>query len=74
MQTLFPASFQLSDLDGANGFVLNGVTSNDYSGFAVSTAGDINADGVADLLIGAYFADPNSQGAAGERLRGVWGQ
>lgn len=56
----------LSDLDGANGFVLNGVTSSDYSGYAVSAAGDLNADGVADLLIGAYQADPNSQSGAGE--------
>ena len=55
----FPASLNLSDLDGTNGFRLNGVAPCDRSGFAVSSAGDVNGDGIADLLIGAAFADPN---------------
>ena len=55
----FPASLNLSNLDGTNGFRLNGVAADDRSGFAVSNAGDINGDGLADLLIGAYRADPN---------------
>ncbi len=44
----------LSSLNGANGFKLDGENSNDYSGWSVSVAGDINGDGIADLLIGAY--------------------
>ena len=55
----FPASLDLSSLDGTNGFRLNGVAAYDRSGFAVSSAGDVNGDGLADLLIGAYGADPN---------------
>ena len=55
----FAASLELSTLDGSNGFVLNGITADDRSGHAVSGAGDINDDGVADLIIGANFADPN---------------
>ena len=55
----FPASLNLSNLDGTNGFRLNGVAADDRSGFAVSNAGDINGDGLADLLIGANRADPN---------------
>ncbi len=53
------AVVELSSLDGNSGFVLNGVTSGDYSGQSVSAAGDVNGDGVDDLLIGAHRADPN---------------
>jgi hypothetical protein len=57
---------ELSALDGTNGFRLSGVAERDYSGLAVSTAGDVNGDGVDDLLIGAIGADPNgdSSGAS----------
>ncbi len=47
------ATLELSALDGSNGFVLNGVAEGDISGFSVSGAGDVNGDGVDDLLIGA---------------------
>ncbi len=53
------AVVELSSLDGSNGFVLNGVTGDDRSGISVSAAGDVNGDGVDDLLIGALGADPN---------------
>ena len=43
----------LSGLDGTNGFKLDGEAAYDFSGSPVSAAGDINGDGVADLLIGA---------------------
>ncbi len=46
--------FNLSSVTGANGFKLDGENNGDHSGWPVSTAGDINGDGVADLLIGAY--------------------
>ena len=45
--------FSLANLDGFNGIKLVGEMSGDYSG-GVSAAGDIDGDGVADLLIGAY--------------------
>ncbi|MGH8577148.1 MAG: integrin alpha [Gammaproteobacteria bacterium] len=57
--TPFPAKLELSSLNGTNGFQLNGVRAGDYSGRAVSGAGDVNGDGLADLLIGAYRARPN---------------
>ena len=44
----------LSSLNGTNGFKLDGEDNQDYSGYFVSAAGDINGDGIADLLIGAY--------------------
>lgn len=61
----FTASLDLAALDGTNGFVINGVASTVYSGLAVSTAGDINGDGIDDILIGAPSADPNSNSSAG---------
>ena len=48
----FNAEFYLSMLDGSNGFVLDGVHAQDYSGSSVSAAGDVNGDGFGDLLIG----------------------
>ena len=62
----FAASFNLSTLDGSNGIVFNGIDSRDYSGWSVSGAGDINGDGIDDLIIGAFFADPNDKSKAGE--------
>ncbi|MGH8570721.1 MAG: calcium-binding protein, partial [Gammaproteobacteria bacterium] len=54
-------NLDLSALDGANGFRLSGVGARDYSGSAVGTAGDVNGDGMDDLLIGAFGADPNGE-------------
>ena len=56
----FPPTLDLSSLDGTNGFRLNGVAAGDLSGLAVSSAGDVNGDGLADLLIGAAGA-PNGE-------------
>ena len=55
----FASSFELSALDGTNGFIINGIAPLDSSGSSVSAAGDVNGDGTDDLLIGAYGADPN---------------
>ncbi|MBX9258234.1 FG-GAP repeat protein [Desmonostoc muscorum CCALA 125] len=62
----FGASFNLSSLNGSNGFVINGIAARDYSGRSVSSAGDINGDSFDDLIIGAYRASPNGQRFAGE--------
>ncbi|MEO1298582.1 MAG: integrin alpha [Cyanobacteria bacterium J06636_16] len=58
--------FDLADLDGRNGFVINGIDRSDYSGNSVSGAGDINGDGIDDLIIGASDANPNGNNNAGE--------
>ncbi|MCH9698895.1 MAG: integrin alpha [Gammaproteobacteria bacterium] len=52
-------TLELSTLDGNNGFVILGVTVGDFSGWSISAAGDVNNDGIGDLLIGAPSADPN---------------
>ena len=57
------SSLNVSDLDGSNGFVINGVSAGDELGTSVSAAGDINADGMDDLIIGAPLADPNGEGS-----------
>ncbi|WP_414573653.1 beta strand repeat-containing protein [Nostoc sp. CCY 9925] len=55
------STFNLSDLNGSNGFTINGITTGDNSGSSVRNAGDVNGDGFDDLIIGARGADPNGQ-------------
>ncbi len=57
-----PISINLADLDGSNGVIFHGELANDRSGFAVDTAGDLNHDGIVDIIIGAQTASrpPNS--------------
>ncbi|MCI0574814.1 MAG: integrin alpha [Chloroflexi bacterium] len=59
----WPATIDLGTL-GPAGVTLYGASSGDFSGVSVSGAGDVNGDGLADLLIGAYTAD----GPADSRL------
>ncbi|MBP6056954.1 MAG: FG-GAP repeat protein [Nitrosomonas sp.] len=59
----FGATLDLSSLDGTNGFRLDGEENHDFSGSSVSSAGDINGDGFADLIVGAPAADPNGFGS-----------
>ncbi len=58
-------SINLANLDGVNGFILNGGTAGEISGQSVSTAGDVNGDGIDDLIIGAPYATPNGINTAG---------
>ena len=51
-----PTPPTLSGLDGTNGFRINGINTNDRTGDWVSLGGDVNGDGFADLMIGAYNA------------------
>ena len=64
--TGFPAVFNLSDLDGSNGFIIRGIDANDFFGVSVSGAGDMNGDGFSDLIIGAPFAEEEEPEATGE--------
>ena len=57
------SSLDLSALDGSTGFRLDAVSTWDRLGRAVSEAGDVNGDGIDDLLIGAWGG---STGYAGE--------
>jgi hypothetical protein len=55
----FAAKLDLSNLHSNSGFRLDGVAAGDQSGYAVSSAGDVDGDGFSDLLVGAFGADPN---------------
>ncbi|MGF1522101.1 MAG: hypothetical protein ACFBSF_07260 [Leptolyngbyaceae cyanobacterium] len=46
-------SLNLATLDGSNGFALSHVDANTPSGWSVSGAGDINNDGLDDIIIGS---------------------
>jgi hypothetical protein len=50
-------SLDLATLDGTNGFRLIGIDEFDYSGFSVSSAGDVNGDGLDDLIVGTFEAE-----------------
>ncbi len=67
---VFGQASGLSNIDLANlaptqGFRIDGGAAADRSGFDVSGAGDVNGDGLADLIVGAYQADPFGRGDAG---------
>ncbi|BBK33457.1 hypothetical protein STHU_40910 [Allostella humosa] len=61
----FDAAIDLTSLDGKDGFILFGITASDFAGSSVSAAGDFNGDNLADLIIGAEGADPNSTDRSG---------
>jgi hypothetical protein len=58
----FPDPLPLSSLNGTNGFTINGITAGDDTGFAVAS-GDINGDGIADVLVGAINTNGNAGSA-----------
>ena len=62
----FGAELDLATLNGTTGFRLDGIDAADWSGNAVSSAGDVNGDGFDDLIIGARHGDPNGDSDAGE--------
>lgn len=63
--TAFPASLDLSTLNGESGFAISGAADDDFSGVSVAAAGDVNGDGLDDLMIGAAYADPGGRDKAG---------
>lgn len=52
-QSAFPARLSLNDLDGANGFRINGIGTVDYFGVYTRSAKDFNDDGINDVIVGA---------------------
>jgi hypothetical protein len=56
----------LATLTLSHGIKIIGAAATDYSGYSVSGVGDVNKDGFADFIIGAYAADPEGRNSAGE--------
>ncbi len=57
----FSAAFDVSSLTGGNGFKLTGLANGDRLGTSVSEAGDVNGDGIDDLIVGAPESDPHGE-------------
>ncbi|CAC9569768.1 hypothetical protein [uncultured Gammaproteobacteria bacterium] len=51
---------------GTGGFVINGENVSSFSGISVSTAGDVNGDGLDDLIVGAIGGENLVQQNAGK--------
>jgi hypothetical protein len=58
-------TIDLADPASGADLIIQGAVAYDRSGSSVSEAGDINGDGIGDLIIGAYQADPNGRNYAG---------
>ena len=60
------SAVNLNNVDaGTGGFVINGQAASDESGLSVSAAGDVDGDGLMDLLVGAPNSDPTTGTNAG---------
>ena len=59
-----PAGVDLANL-GARGFRIDAAVAGDQAGFSVAGAGDVNGDGVDDVIVGATGADNNSRSNSG---------
>lgn len=58
-------AYVFSGFDGARLFDFTGDSAEDYFGFSVASAGDLDLDGKSDFLIGAPWADPDGRINAG---------
>ncbi|MDJ0656338.1 MAG: VCBS repeat-containing protein [Xanthomonadales bacterium] len=61
----YPTTFSLSSIDGNNGFSVGGMAYADSMGRSVEALGDVNGDGIDDVLLGASTADQGTAIDAG---------
>lgn len=59
-------AIELSSLTPEQGVVIRGADPFDYSGYWVASAGDVDGDSFADLIIGSYVANRDDARLAGE--------
>lgn len=56
-------TLNLESLPAGAGFIIQGDTAEDWAGFSVSAAGDVNGDGFDDVIVGAPLGDNGGTGA-----------
>ncbi|MEM8662818.1 MAG: hypothetical protein AAGF49_01690, partial [Pseudomonadota bacterium] len=56
----------LADLRPTEGVIINGIDPEDVAGWQVSSAGDVDGDGLDDILMGAWEGDLAGEEDAGE--------
>ncbi len=66
-------TFNVSTLNGSNGFEIVATNENESLGFSVSTAGDFNGDGIADLILGMPKDSNSSAVVASGKIVVVYG-
>ncbi len=64
-QQLYPANFDITTLNGTNGFAIPGIDPESQFGAETKFIGDINNDGFEDIGIGVNNADVNGLNLAG---------
>lgn len=58
----FPTPIDLANL-GGGGFRIVGGSANDWAGYSVAKAGDVNKDGYGDLVVSAFLGDDGGEDA-----------
>ncbi len=64
-QQLYPANFDITTLNGTNGFIIPGIDPESQFGAETKFIGDINNDGLEDIAIGVGSADIDGLNLAG---------
>ena len=68
---VFVVDVDLASFNSSQGFTIAGGAAGDRVGYSVST-GDVNGDGKAEVIVGAYYADPHGRSKAGAGYV-IWG-